>query len=103
MKLQLISFAWRILNTPVACFAAVSGVRDNSIRKVMEGEELQQPPAIPKPRESDPPGFGGKTQENGNESHRWQSVWLGSKSLLWWVPLRLWQIPNQDRDPQTGQ
>lgn len=64
MRLQLISFAWRILNTPVACFAAVSSVRDNSIRKVMEKEELWQPPAIPWPRGSDPPGFKEKSQKN---------------------------------------
>lgn len=64
MRLQLISFAWRILNTPVACFAAVNCVKDNSIRKVMEREELRQPLAIPWPRGSDSPGFKEKSQKN---------------------------------------
>lgn len=43
MMLQLISFAWRILNMPVADFAAVNGARDNSIRKLIEREEPPQP------------------------------------------------------------
>lgn len=98
MRLQLISFAWRILNTPGACFAAVSSVRDNSIREVMEREELWQPLAIPRPRGSDPPGFKEKSQENGNKSHRWQSVWLGSKALLWWDPSRSASM-SPDRAP----
>lgn len=70
MRLQLISFAWRILNTPVVWFAAMSSVRDGSIRKVMEREELWQPQAIPQPRGSGPPGFKKKSQENGSRSHR---------------------------------
>lgn len=81
MRLQLISFAWRILNTPVADFTAVNGVRDNSIKEVMEREETQQPPApaLPWPRGSTTPGFGEKSQENANKSHGLQSVWLGAR------------------------
>ena len=80
MRLQLISFAWRILNMPVADFAAVNGVRNNSIRKLMEREEPRQPPApaLPQPRGSNPPGFGEKSQENENKSYRLQSVFAGS-------------------------
>lgn len=43
MSLQLISFAWRILNMPVADFAAVNGARDNSIRKLMEEKSCGSP------------------------------------------------------------
>ena len=83
MRLQLISFAWRILNTPVADFAAVNGVRDNSIRKLMEREKPQQPPALalPWPRGKNPPGIGEKCQENENKSYRLQCVWPGGKAL----------------------
>lgn len=81
MRLQLISFAWRILNMPVADFAAVNGARDNSIRKLMEREEQRQPPApaLPRPRGSNPPGFG---EKNENKSYRLQNVCLRGKALL---------------------
>lgn len=84
MRLQLSSFAWRILNMPVADFAAVNGARDNSIRELMEGEEPRQPPALalPRPRDSNPPGFGEKSQENENKSYGLQSVWGGEDSAL---------------------
>lgn len=93
MRLQLISFAWRILNTPVADFAAVMGARDNSIRELMEREEPPQPPApaLPWPRGSNPPGFGENSWENENKSYRLQSVWLGGKALLWWIPMLVCQ------------
>lgn len=69
MRLQLISFAWRILNTPVADFAAVNSVRQ--LNKKANGERrVWQPlaPAIPQPRGSNPPGLGEKRQENENKS-----------------------------------
>lgn len=66
---------------PVADFAAVNGARDNSIRELMEREQPRQPPApaLPCPRGSNPHGFGEKTQENENKSHRLQSLWLGGE------------------------
>lgn len=96
MRLQLISFAWRILNTPGACFAAVSSVRDNSIREVMEREELWQPPAIPWPRGSDPPGFKEKIRKMETSHTDGKVSGWGARLCFGGTPLAL------PACPQTG-
>lgn len=84
MRLQLISFAWRILNVPVADSAAANGVRDNSIRDLME----RAVPAAPGPGSSPaqrlkPPWLRRKKVRKVKTSYRPQSVWLEDKALHW--------------------
>lgn len=45
MRLQLSSFAWRILNAPVADFTAASIARDNSVRDPKESKHHGSPRA----------------------------------------------------------
>lgn len=46
MRLQLSSFAWRILNVPVADFTAASSARDNSIRDPKGSKHHGSPSAL---------------------------------------------------------
>lgn len=72
MRLQLISFAWRILNTPVACFAAVSSERQ--LNKKGNGERTVAAPSYS--RGSDSPGF--KEKKPG----KWKQILQVAKCVL---------------------
>lgn len=82
MRLQLISFAWRILNTPVACFAAVSSERQ--LNKKGNGERTVAAPSYS--RGSDPPGFKEKKPGKWKQILQVAKCVLGSKAVFGGFP-----------------
>lgn len=94
MRLQLSSFAWRILNVPVADFTAASSAKDNSMRdpkgskhhgspSTLASLSAPRPLWVPKPQGS--PTLPQKAPPCG------YSGYLGEIPLKKWLRVAAWE------------